>query len=182
MPTRSFANRGFTLLEICLVLFIAVLIMGLAVPVTTSLMSEQQLREPARQFELLVKTARRQAVQENRPYEILMSAGGFLLQPVFGAETPGPQPAPETEPESEEGEDVPAPFEPLEYRLPSGVTYLVQRWGWNKAAKPAEDRWIFQGTGLCEPMIIRFQREESWLEISFNPLTASVDDESYYFP
>ena len=185
MPTRSFANRGFTLLEICLVLFIAILLVGFAIPVTASLMSEQRLREPARQLELLVKTARRQAVQENRPYEILMSGTGFLLQPVLDAKTSEQQLSPPQPVEGEESEaaaEVPVPLEPLEYRLPADVTYLIQHWGVDKAAKPAEDHWVFQATGLCEPMIIRFQREESYLEITFNPLTASVDDESYYFP
>ena len=186
MRTHSLATRGFTLLEICLVMFIAILIMGLAIPVTASLMSEQRLREPARQLELLVKTARRQAVQDNRSYEILMSPTGFLLQPVLDADAPAaPLQEPPKPADGEEGEAVeqaPAPFEPLEYRLPGEVTYLIQRFGWEKAGKPEEDHWVFQPTGMCEPMILRFQRGEGWLEITFNPLTASVDDESYYFP
>lgn len=38
-------------------------------------------------------------------------------------------------------------------------------------------RWIFQPSGMCEPMRIRVEADDSFFEIEFHPLTADVKSE-----
>jgi type II secretory pathway pseudopilin PulG len=165
----SRAHAGFTLFEICLALFIVVLILAVAIPATSGLLTEQNLRGEVRELVLFAKTARRQAIQEQRPYQITFSPAGFILEPIAPTETE--KTAPETA----------APFEPLVYTLPTGTALTLQRWGDKEWIKPKEERWIFQGTGLTEPLSFHFQRGESWIEIDLNPLTASIDEERSTF-
>jgi competence protein ComGC len=156
--TRS--NKGFTLLEIGLVLFIIVILAGISVPFASGLMGEERLRGSARDLQLLARTARGLAVSENRPYEIKMSPEGFSLEPYLSSEKDALKNTP----------------------LGAGVEYQILRWGEKELRKPEEEPWIFQPTGLCEPVRFRFQRGGGWIEFVFNPLTASAQDETNFFP
>lgn len=73
--------RAYTILEICLVLFIIALIVGASIPFTGGLIAEQQLREPSRQIELLARTARHLATLQQRPYVLILNADHIILQP-----------------------------------------------------------------------------------------------------
>jgi type II secretory pathway pseudopilin PulG len=170
-PGRLFLrpNAGFTLFEICLALFIVLLVLAAAIPATSGLLAEQNLRGEVRELVLFAKTARRQAIQEQRPYQITFSPAGFILEPLAPPVTEKAAP------------EAAAPFEPLVSTLPSGTVLTLQRWGDKDWIKPKEERWIFQGTGLTEPLSFRFQRGESWIEIDLNPLTASIDEERSTF-
>jgi len=35
--------------------------------------------------------------------------------------------------------------------------------------------------GICEPIRVHFQSGTGWIEFAFNPLTATVRDEAYFF-
>jgi hypothetical protein len=48
--------------------------------------------------------------------------------------------------------------------------------------RPDWQRWIFQPTGLCEPLTVRIMEDEAWIEVRFDPLTAGIEEESYYIP
>jgi len=67
------------------------------------------------------------------------------------------------------------------YDLPKSVTYSVKRWDQTKFASKTDARWRFLPTGLCEPITVHFNRDEDFLEFSFNPLTAQTEDESFQF-
>jgi hypothetical protein len=46
--------------------------------------------------------------------------------------------------------------------------------------EPNEDQaltWQFQSTGLCEPVGIRLEVEDSWVIMRMHPLTARVEEE-----
>jgi type II secretory pathway pseudopilin PulG len=153
-------NQAFTLLEIGLVLFIIVVLAGISVPFASGLIGEQRLRGSVRDLQLLARTARGLAVSENRPYEIKMLPDGFSLEPYL----------------SDEKEAL------KNTTLGAGVEYQILRWGEKELRKPEEEPWIFQPTGLCEPVRFRFQRGGGWIEFVFNPLTASAQDETNFFP
>ena len=58
----------------------------------------------------------------------------------------------------------------------------LRRWGTQEDAwiEPEEGEsivWQFQSTGLCEPVSIRVAREDSYIIMHMNPLTARVDEE-----
>ena len=66
--------------------------------------------------------------------------------------------------------------------LPRGTIYQITPFASDKALRPDGQRWIFQPTGLCEPIAVRIMEDEAWIEVRFDPLTASIEDESYYIP
>ncbi len=58
----------------------------------------------------------------------------------------------------------------------------IRRWGtkedaWIRPEKGESVIWQFQSAGLCEPVSIRVAREDSYIIMHMNPLTARVDEE-----
>ena len=166
-PSRAEARlRGYTLLEICLVLFIGVLIVGLALPSVSSTFKEGRLREPEQKLELYAKTGRRLAVSEGKPYVIEFSAGGFRLRPW-----------------TEERSDKAKANDPFSYRFPQGTGMKLARWPQETWLEPRDgDKpilWLFTPDGLCEPIRCRWTHGTSWVEAGFDPLTGNIEDETY---
>lgn len=160
MPSRSTGQktRGYTLLEIALVVTIIVLLIGAAVPLTRGFTREQRLRDTVRELLVLAKTARNDAMTTGQPAEVVFLKDGFLLRRA--------------------GKDERAES----FRLPRDMTYVIRPFGSDKMHKPDEQRWIFQPSGLCEPIAVRVMEDEAWMEVSFDALTAGLADESYYVP
>lgn len=150
---------GYTLLEIALVVAIIVLLVGAAVPLATGFVREQRLRDTVRELLVLAKTARADAVTTGRATEVVFLKNGFALK--RGTD------------DEEAGESV---------RLGRGMSYRLFPFGSEKPLKPDGQRWIFQPTGLCEPLAVRIIEGEGWIEVRFDPLTAGIADESYYIP
>jgi hypothetical protein len=48
--------------------------------------------------------------------------------------------------------------------------------------RPDDQAWIFRPSGLCEPLAVRMMEDDAWLEIEFDPLTASLSGESFFIP
>jgi len=153
---------GFTLLEMSMVLFILLLLIGAAIPMTSGLIAEERLRRHANELLLYARTARRLAVSENRPYEIRFAEKMFLLEPYLVAG-------------NSKGEVVSS------HALTSDTLYGVQRWGEKEFGKPDDESWVFQPSGICEPIRVHFQNGKNWLEFGFNPLTGRSQEETYFF-
>ena len=160
MPSRSTGRktRGYTLLEIALVVTIIVLLIGAAVPLTRGFTREQRLRDTVRELLVLAKTARTDAMTSGQPAEVVFVKDGFVLRRAGEVET---------------AESV---------RLPRGTTYVIRPFASDKMLKPDDQRWIFQPSGLCEPIVVRLMENEAWMEVSFDALTAGLSEESYYIP
>src|ERR1700724_697630 len=114
---------GFTLLEVCFVLFIVAVLFAVAAPPTARLFQEEQLRRPVRELQSFAKEARRLAFTENRSYQLLLLNDGFA----FGPSDP--------KAESERPEKS--------YRLPSDVTFAIRRVNDSGFKGIKEARWIF---------------------------------------
>ena len=149
---------GYTLLEIALVVAIIVLLVGAVVPLSSGFVREQRLRESVRGLLVLAKTARTEAMTGGRTAEVVFGKGGFALLRAG---------------EEESSESV---------RLPRGTRYQLMPFGADKPLRPDGQRWIFQPTGLCEPLTVRIMEDEAWIEVRFDPLTAGIEEESYYIP
>ena len=150
--------RGYTLLEIALVLAIIVLLVGAAVPLTTGFTREQRLRDAVRELLVLAKTARTDAMTSGAAAEVVFGKKGFALR--------------------RPGDDEPSE----EVQLPRGMTYRLLPFAAEKSEKPGGQRWIFQPSGICEPITVRVMEGDAWLEVEFDPLTAGLADESYNIP
>jgi prepilin-type N-terminal cleavage/methylation domain-containing protein len=162
---KKFQEKGFTLLEMCIVIFIIVLFLGISVPSLSSILAEQRLKEPAQQLQLFAKTARRQAVDEQHLFQIVLSDKEYQLNSIT------------TDPKTGKNKVVPV----LNYKIPAGITFKVQRWNLQTLKKPENEQWFFQPSGILEPIHVRFQNNKSWEEFSFHPLTANVQDETSHF-
>lgn len=70
------------------------------------------------------------------------------------------------------------------FDFPEGLDVFVRRWGaaeqaWFRQEKKEDPVifWNFEQSGLCEPVSLRMEIEESWTELEMDPLTARVADE-----
>ena len=107
---------------------------------------------------VLAKTARTEAMTTGRAAEVVFNKKGFALRRA--------------------GEDEPSDS----VTLARGMTYQLFPFSADKPLKPDGQRWIFQPTGLCEPVSVRIIENEAWIEVRFDPLTAGIEEESYNIP
>jgi hypothetical protein len=128
------------------------------VPLSSGFVREQRLRDSVRGLLVLGKTARTEAMTTGRTAEVVFGKGGFALVRAG---------------EEEPSESV---------RLPRGTRYQLLPFAADKPLRPDGQRWIFQPTGLCEPLTVRIMEEEAWIEVRFDPLTAGIEEEGYYIP
>src|ERR1700741_1554121 len=77
--------EGFTILEVCVVLFIVAVLFVVAVPPAAHLFDEEKLQAPIRELQAFARTARRNAMMEDRSYEVLLLNDSYVLRPVDGA-------------------------------------------------------------------------------------------------
>lgn len=67
-----------------------------------------------------------------------------------------------------------------EYKLENGVGYKLRFWDdtqWVDMNSGEYRRWVFQPSGICEPLKIQMESDESFFEVEFHPLTADVKRE-----
>jgi Tfp pilus assembly protein FimT len=156
---RKATEAGFTLLEICFVLFIVAVLFAVAAPPVAKQFQEEQIRKPVRELQSFAKRARRLAMEENRPYQILQLNGGYLLEPL----------------EKKAGDN-----QSWRYDLPRRVTFEIQR-STDRSLQRVEDaRWIFTANGLCEPITFFFQRDNDWVRFRIDALTARIENEESF--
>jgi prepilin-type N-terminal cleavage/methylation domain-containing protein len=181
-----FSRRGFTLLEMCTVLFIIVIFLGTMMPAMQSVFVEKAVRDDARQLSLMVKTAMLQSADQNRNYVIELTSTTMSLHPEGTASDADADTDTATPPagNDDDSDKNPAPRDFVEtgtFDPPNKLLVLDPEKpnGWvNMPATP----WIFKPGQLCPASRVRVARGDSWLEMSFNPLTGNVESEATYFP
>jgi prepilin-type N-terminal cleavage/methylation domain-containing protein len=182
-PRRQ--RHGFTLLELCIVLFIMALLAGTAMPAMQSAFTEQSLRGDAHQMSLMVKTAMITSSEQQRPYVMTLEGGKWVMEPVSGTSV-----SDDSSVTGKASGTEAAPHDAIDPQ-PEDVT-LTQALG-NKLEFPdarkrtvwetlPSVRWTFQPDGLCPLPRVRLQRGSAYLEMSFNALTGDVEDEASYLP
>lgn len=164
---RSDRSLGFSLLEMVIVLFIIMVLAGLAIGLSRDVFGQEELRGTAREISLLAKTARLKALDENISYKISITPNQLSLQPLE---------------ELNSEESVEGSGKVIQYKIPEKVILKMKQWGDQEWQKIEEVTWIFKPTGLCAPNSFRLERDGAWVEMSFNPLTANKQDEAWYFP
>ena len=161
---------AFTILELVIVMAIISMVLLAAIPtITSSLMVEQRLREVKRNLQLQAKTARQLAITSGTDHEITLLAHSFSIG----------QHRSEDEDASNDSERTAA--QPTDQLAADQEILLFnpQDKEWKRVEKY---QWRFSASGLTEPLEVRIREKDSWIQLRFNPLTASVDDESFFFP
>ena len=71
------------------------------------------------------------------------------------------------------------------YTKPVDLDLSLLFWGDPKWAKVENDyfrRWVFQPTGLCNPLQVRIEKGSGFFEVQFDPLTGEIAREKYFVP
>ncbi len=153
MSTRS-DHRGFTLIEICIVLFLAVLLMGVAVPSLSGQLARRRLQEASDRLDALADRAREQSVKEGKPYLLIWEKSGSIAL----------YPADSTQAMRNKSGPVSA-LTPTA----SNERYTLLR-GASLTAHPAAE-WTFWPTGNCEAVSVHYQSSAGEWEAAYNPLS-----------
>jgi len=99
------SRLAFTLLEVCLAIFIGALIVLAAVPSLSGVLEEQRAKKVFNQFNDLVREARTHAVTERRPYALVWDKTGVFVTPIAMAEDTGTNGAASLDEEQEQQQD-----------------------------------------------------------------------------
>jgi prepilin-type N-terminal cleavage/methylation domain-containing protein len=175
-------RSGFTLLEMCMVLFIIALLFGVTMPAMESAFTEQAVRRDAHQLALMVKTGMIQSAEQHRAYVIDLTSTTMALHPVGEA-------AADPDASSSDDEDASANKSAMQnVEVTSGLdshnrllTPNPQKAN-NWMDMPDGTQWVFQPGELCPAPRVRLKRGDAWLEMSFNALTGNVENETYSLP
>lgn len=177
------SRAGFTLLEMCIVLLIIALLLTVSMPAMESAFTEQGLRNDSRQLALMVKTAMIQSAEQHRNYVIELSSSTIALHPQD----------PTVKPDDDATNVADATEAAANSDVMEDVTATDELDAKNKLLAPDPDKadkwidmppttWVFQPGQLCPATRVRMTRGDSWVEMSFTPLTGNVENENAYFP
>jgi prepilin-type N-terminal cleavage/methylation domain-containing protein len=186
IPSRELlrSRRGFTLLELCIVLFIIVLLAGVAMPAMDSAFEEQSLRTDAHQLSLMVKTAVIQSGEQQQPFRLVLEGKELSLTsagPAGEGDRAADNLGSATNDAAKRDDDADSGNQAVSYTLSNGLKLpdATKKDKWESL--PAVT-WLFQPQGLCPLPRVRLERGSAYLEMSFNALTGDVENESSYLP
>ena len=152
-PRRS-PRHGFTLLELCIVMALAVLLMAVAIPSLSGQLARKRLQDSFDRFDSLVGEARRHSVTEGKPYVLVWRKGGVFIYP-------GDL--------SDEDRRKGGPTASVDFsRAADGECSIVR--GASLTAKPAPE-WTFWPTGNCEPVLVRYEGPAGTWEAAYSGLS-----------
>jgi hypothetical protein len=140
---------GFTLLEICLAVFIALIFLTMAIPSVEGLFAEQRLKKTFEDFDDFVHRVQTRAVEERRAFVLIWDGNGITVQP-----------------DSPNAED--AVGDEDYFAFADGVLALERPAALEE--KPAVE-WLFWRSGTCEPAVIHFEGEAGRWTARYDPLT-----------
>lgn len=167
-------GRGFTLIEIIMVLAIAAVVLGGAVGMMVYSSDDHNLRKASGEIELMAKQARTMSILHQTPYALEFDEAGIRLLPLAQSGTDGKKGTP-----SRTREIDPKSANLSEDRLitlKEGMTLSLRRWNsseWLATSKNTH-YWRFDPDGICEPISIRLALGNSWMEDTYHPLTATI--------
>jgi prepilin-type N-terminal cleavage/methylation domain-containing protein len=183
-PELLRSRRGFTLLELCIVLFIIVLLAGVAMPAMDTAFEEQSLRTDAHQLSLMVKTAVIQSGEQQQPFRLVLEGKELSLTsagPADEGDRAADNPGSATNDAAKPGDDADSGNQAVSYTLSNGLKFpdATKKDKWESLPSVT---WLFQPQGLCPLPRVRLERGSAYLEMSFNALTGDVENESSYLP
>ncbi len=143
-------SSGFTLLELCLAIAIAVIILCVALPSLGLVFSEQRLRRSFDKFDALAARAQALSMSQRKPCFLVWDKTGVTLRSEDASEP--------TAPASASHLDL-GPNEKIDLQLPSALI-----------ANPPK-RWVFWPTGTCEPANILYRGDAGHWIARYDPLT-----------
>ncbi|HYR23825.1 MAG TPA: prepilin-type N-terminal cleavage/methylation domain-containing protein [Chthoniobacterales bacterium] len=151
-------SRAFTLIEIVITVAILSVLLLMAVPSLSGVLTDRRLRASLDGFNNLVRQAQERSVAEHRSYLIVWGDNDVLVQPEAFAKDEEKKPVATFAVEKGSA---------LTLKLPAALT-----------SKPAGE-WIFWPTGTCEPAIVEFTGRAGTWTANYSPLTAHAELTKY---
>jgi prepilin-type N-terminal cleavage/methylation domain-containing protein len=174
-------SRAFTLIELCVVLFILALLAAAAMPSMESAFKEQALRNDGHQLSMMVKTAVIQSEEQQRPYQLTLDGKELVLMPVRDAIANEKPDGNDGSAASQDSVDDQTDADVDSWTLGTGLKFpdATKKDTWESLPTV---RWIFQPRGLCPLPRVRLEQGSAYLEMSFNALTGDVESQASYIP
>jgi len=174
LPPNPHRRSGFTLIELMVGLGIAMLLIGAGLGAGKFWQANQALHKPMDEIKGMAKLANHRAIAEQRDWEIVLRADSLELRPKKAA-SDADQKFLDTADEKLKRKDG-----VQSVGLGEGVLLSVKRFGEDQWHKPNPDYWVFQHSGICEPIQIRVEVGDRAIEAQFDPLTAGVQFEEEF--
>ncbi len=204
---RSNRARGLTLVELVIAIAVLSILTGIAVPAIDSAQRARVAREPVNELYSMAREVRLRAMSEQRPYQIMFDSEGFkaarFYHPYGGREEFDQLKLELQQLDQRDaiieasqargidmsgGKEVDLKREAVEegirfleeYTLENGVDYKLRFWDdtqWIDMSGGEFRRWVFQPSGMCEPLKIQVESDDAFFEIEFHPLTADIKKE-----
>ena len=149
---------AFTLIEIVLVVFILMLILLVAVPSLTGVLSDKRLRQSLDRFNTLVNQAHEHSVLEHRPYLVVVGKDSIEVRPEVVTKDDDPEPV-------------------ADFPLSGGDSIKLSFPAAMIKDPPAE--WIFWPSGVCEPAIVDYVGSSGFWSVTYSPLNARPEITRY---
>jgi prepilin-type N-terminal cleavage/methylation domain-containing protein len=135
-------RKGFTLLEVMMVIGIGLIVVLIAVPSVQGFFASRQLEESFERFDRMAVEARALSLAERRPHRLEWGKGAILLRPDNPRDEEDARPR---ETLAVEGDDE------FAIDFPAAL------------AKPDAPLWTFWPSGACEPAVVTFKgKAGSW--------------------
>lgn len=151
-------EKGFTLLELAIAIFIMVIVLMMAVPSFNGVLADRRLRRSLDAFNGIVRQAQERSVMERRSYLIIWRDGKVGLRP-------------EGLLKGEDSEPVAmlnlARGESMKIAFPAALM----------EDPPAE--WIFWPSGTCEPAVVSYRGKDGGWTANYSALTGRAEVVKY---
>ena len=152
------SQRGFTLIEIVISVFILLLLLTLAVPSINGVLADRRLRKSLDRMNSFVRLAQERSVIDRRPYLISWQKDHLILRP-------------ESLNKGEDREPV------AKMELAKGDAFVLTLPAALAKDPPAE--WAFWPSGTCEPAVITYKGPDGGWTARYSPLTARAELSNY---
>lgn len=172
-------RKGFTLIEIVIVMAIVAVVMGGSIAAMLHSSPEKVLTGTSNEIELLAKKARTAAILHQKPYAIEFHENKLRLLPFAEAS--------ESERTTVLGNQIggtavvndAGPTLREEITIDADITIGVRRWNTEDFVATSKNFvpvWRFDPNGLSEPITVRMTIGESYAQDTYHPLTATIAD------
>lgn len=172
-------HKGFTLIEIVIVMAIVAIVMGGSIAAMLQSSPEKALTNASGEIELLAKKARSASILHQKPYAIEFHENTLRLLPFAEASESERTTALGNEIGGTAVDSEGGPTLREEISIDSDITLGVRRWNTEDFVAPSKNLvpvWRFDPNGLSEPITVRMTLGESYAQDTYHPLTATIAD------
>src|SRR5688572_21080840 len=167
-------RRGFTMMELLVVLAIISMVFGGGFVVLSSMDEEKALRTPFIELRSMAKKAWMRSLNEQRAWQIRFLPDRFVLEPKQAVNADDQKMFQDADAAAKRGVGIETIIVDPE------IVMEVRRWGepqWFRPLSEEVTAWVVEHSGRCEPMSVRFSSERGTIGAQFDPLTAGVKEE-----